>query len=86
MPIDNTDNRERVDVIQLLELYKTTWWALNRSAADVRQALDHSHPVVSAWDGAQLVGFTRVISDWTYRPRGAGSPTGTKEEDSGWKV
>lgn len=67
MPIDITDDRERVDVIQLLELYKTTWWALNRSAADVRQALDHSHPVVSAWDGAQLVGFTRVISDWTYR-------------------
>jgi GNAT superfamily N-acetyltransferase len=67
MPIDITDDRERVDVIQLLELYKTTWWALNRSAADVRRALDHSHPVVSAWDGAHLVGFTRVISDRTYR-------------------
>ena len=67
MPIDITDDRERVDVIQLLELYKTTWWALNRSASDVRRALENSHPVVSAWDGAHLVGFTRVISDRTYR-------------------
>jgi GNAT superfamily N-acetyltransferase len=33
----------------------------------VRRALDHSHPVVSAWDGARLVGFTRAISDLTYR-------------------
>ena len=67
MPIDITDDRERVDVIQLLELYKSTWWALNRSAPDVRSALENSHPVVSAWDGAHLVGFTRVISDRTYR-------------------
>ena len=51
----------------LLELYKTTWWALNRSPEDVSKALGHSHPVVSAWDGALLVGFTRVISDRTYR-------------------
>jgi len=67
MPIDITDDRERVDVIQLLELYKSTWWALNRSAPDVRRELENSHPVVSAWDGAHLVGFTRVISDRTYR-------------------
>ena len=51
----------------MLELYKTAWWALDRSADDVRRALDHSHPVVSAWEGSRLVGFTRVISDRTYR-------------------
>jgi GNAT superfamily N-acetyltransferase len=66
-PIDITDDRARIDVRQLLELYKTAWWALDRSADDVRRALDHSHPVVSAWEGSRLVGFTRVISDRTYR-------------------
>ena len=66
-PIEITDDRARVDVGQLLELYKTAWWALGRSAKDVRRALEYSHPVVSAWDGPNLVGFTRVISDRTYR-------------------
>ena len=67
MPIEITDDRARVDVEQLLDLYETTWWALERSADDVRRALDYSHPVLSAWDGPSLVGFTRVISDRTYR-------------------
>src|SRR6266704_2944849 len=67
MPIEITDDRARVDVGQLLELYKTAWWALSRSADDVRRALEHSHPVVTAWEGETLVGFTRVISDRTYR-------------------
>ena len=67
MPIEITDNRARVDVEQLLDLYKTAWWALERSTDDVRRALDHSHPVLTAWDGPTLVGFTRVISDRTYR-------------------
>jgi GNAT superfamily N-acetyltransferase len=67
MPIEITDDRARVDVRQLLELYKTTWWAPDRSQADVSRALEYSHPVVTAWDGAKLVGFARVISDRTYR-------------------
>lgn len=67
MPIEITDDRARVDVRQLLELYKTSWWALERSGEDVNRALQYSHPVVTAWDGETLVGFTRVISDRTYR-------------------
>ena len=67
IPIEITDDRARVDVRQLLELYKTAWWALERSAGDVGRALEYSHPVITAWDGPQLVGFTRVISDRTYR-------------------
>lgn len=66
-PIEITDDRARVDVRQLLELYKTAWWALERSIEDVRRALQYSHPVVSAWEGEKLVGFVRVISDRTYR-------------------
>jgi GNAT superfamily N-acetyltransferase len=67
MPIEITDDRARVDVGQLLELYETAWWALGRSSDDVRRALLYSHPVVTAWDGSILVGFARVISDRTYR-------------------
>jgi predicted N-acetyltransferase YhbS len=67
MPIEITDDRARVDVRQLLDLYKTTWWARERSTDDVRRALDYSHPVISAWEDRTLVGFTRVISDRTYR-------------------
>ena len=67
MPIEITDNRARVDVTQLLDLYKTTWWAQERNVDDVRRALEHSHPLITAWDGRTLVGFTRVISDRTYR-------------------
>jgi GNAT superfamily N-acetyltransferase len=67
MQIEITDNRARVDVAQLLELYESAWWAQERSTQDVRRALEHSHPVLTAWDGRTLVGFTRVISDRTYR-------------------
>jgi len=65
--IEITDDRARVDVSQLLDLYKTSWWALERSTDDVLRALEYSHPVITAWDGRTLVGFTRVISDRTYR-------------------
>jgi GNAT superfamily N-acetyltransferase len=67
MHLEISDDRTRVDVAQLLELYRTTWWAHDRSHEQIRRALDHSHPVVTAWDGITLVGFARVISDLTYR-------------------
>jgi GNAT superfamily N-acetyltransferase len=67
MHLEISDDRTRVDVAQLLDLYQTTWWAHERSHEQIRRALDHSHPVVTAWDGGTLVGFARVISDLTYR-------------------
>jgi len=62
-----SDDRARVDVAQLLALYHVTWWAKGRTAGQVARALEHSRPVVTAWDGPKLVGFARVISDLTYR-------------------
>ncbi|HEY6221650.1 MAG TPA: GNAT family N-acetyltransferase [Candidatus Eisenbacteria bacterium] len=56
-----------MDLAQLLELYQITWWAHDRTRDQVRRALEHSRPVISAWEGARMVGFTRVISDLTYR-------------------
>ena len=65
--IECTDDPARVDLAQLLELYQVTWWAQDRTIEQVRRALEHSHPVLSAWEGGRMVGFTRVISDLTYR-------------------
>lgn len=62
-----SDDPARVDVHQLLDLYRITWWAADRTLEQVRRALDHSRPVITAWDATRLVGFTRVISDLTYR-------------------
>jgi GNAT superfamily N-acetyltransferase len=66
-PIAYTDDPARVDVAQLLALYHITWWAKERTTEQVVRALEHSRPVLTAWDGPKLVGFTRVISDLTYR-------------------
>lgn len=65
--IECTDDPARVDLAQLLELYHLTWWGHDRNLDQVRRALAHSRPVISAWEGEQMVGFTRVISDLTYR-------------------
>ena len=62
-----TDDSARIDLPQLVSLYEATRWARGRVLTDVQRAIDHSHPVITAWDGPELVGFTRVISDLTYR-------------------
>lgn len=67
LPIELTDDRGRLDIPRILALYDQTWWAKGRNLEDVRQALEHSHPVVTAWSGPDLVGFARVISDLTFR-------------------
>lgn len=62
-----SDDPGRVDVHQLLDLYRITYWAADRTIEQVRRAVAHSRPVISAWDGSRMVGFARVISDLTYR-------------------
>ena len=62
-----SDDRARVDVDQLLGLYRETWWAKSRDRSEVERALEHSHPLITAWAGPRMVGFSRVISDLTYR-------------------
>jgi ribosomal protein S18 acetylase RimI-like enzyme len=65
--IECSDDPGRVDLAQLLELYQITWWAHDRTMDQVRRALTNSRPIISAWEGGRMVGFTRVISDLTYR-------------------
>jgi GNAT superfamily N-acetyltransferase len=65
--IQYSDDPARVDLNQLLELYQATWWANARNRDQVLRALQHSRPILTAWEGDRMVGFTRVISDLTYR-------------------
>lgn len=43
-----------------------TEWANNRTVSDLQTMLDRSI-CASAWNGAQLIGFARALSDGTYR-------------------
>ena len=44
-----------------------SFWARERSAAQLRRMLAGSQAVVSAWRGDRLVGFGRASSDGTFR-------------------
>ena len=52
---------------QLLALYRQTFWAADRALADVKRMLKHTPLMISAWDGKNLVGYARVLTDFTYR-------------------
>jgi ribosomal protein S18 acetylase RimI-like enzyme len=53
---------------QLCDLFKeAAFWAKDRSPDDMVRAIAHSHPVVTAWDGEQLIGFARATSDGVFR-------------------
>lgn len=59
---------ESVDLVQLQSLFNlVAFWAADRSLDDLQTAIDHSDPIVTAWDGAQLIGFARATSDGVYR-------------------
>ena len=53
---------------QLCELYSVTWWTRERTPERVDKMLDHSDVVLGLVDDqANLVGFARVLSDFTYK-------------------
>ncbi len=59
---------EFVDLVQLQALFnQVAFWARDRSLEDLQTAIDHSDPIVTAWDGDQLIGFARATSDGVYR-------------------
>jgi GNAT superfamily N-acetyltransferase len=53
---------------QLLELYRSAWWAADRTAEDVRAMLAGSDLVFAVVDRRvdRLVGFARVLTDEVY--------------------
>jgi predicted N-acetyltransferase YhbS len=56
-------------VKQLQELYGFAWWTKDRRDKDVAKLLRQPQVLLTAWDegGRILVGFARVITDFTYR-------------------
>ncbi len=54
-------------VAQLQDLYQFAWWTRARKSADVAKLLRHPQVLLTAWQGPQLVGFARVLTDFTYR-------------------
>ena len=52
---------------QLLKLLHQAPWAKHRTLEDAREMLRHTDVVLCAWDGDQLIGFGRVLTDFVYR-------------------
>ena len=62
------DRPDQIDLHQLQRLLEVAaFWASDRRLQDLAIALQHSNPVISAWDGDRLIGFARAISDGIYR-------------------
>ncbi|BAZ28914.1 GCN5-related N-acetyltransferase [Cylindrospermum sp. NIES-4074] len=66
--IQFSDRQSEIDLYQLQELFNiSAFWAQGRSIEDLSIAIANSDPVVSIWDGEQLIGFSRATSDGIYR-------------------
>lgn len=50
----------------LVDLYRSTWWAAERRRADVERMLAVSPVVVGVVDGDRLVGFSRALTDGVF--------------------
>ncbi|NJM97569.1 MAG: GNAT family N-acetyltransferase [Phormidesmis sp. RL_2_1] len=63
-----TENFGASEIAQLCQLFKmAAFWAKDREPEAMAEAIAHSHPVVTAWDGAQMIGFARATSDGVFR-------------------
>jgi len=62
------DQLDETALEQLQRLFQAAaFWAQDRRREDLAVAITHSHPVVIAWDGPELIGFARATSDGVYR-------------------
>jgi N-acetylglutamate synthase-like GNAT family acetyltransferase len=52
---------------QLLRLFHQAPWAKDRTLEDAKDMLRHTDVALYAWDGGQLVGFGRVLTDFVDR-------------------
>jgi N-acetylglutamate synthase-like GNAT family acetyltransferase len=59
---------EFVELRSLQALFNlVAFWASDRTLEDLQTAVEHSDPIVTAWDGTTLIGFARATSDGVYR-------------------
>jgi len=55
-------------IVQLCELYQSEWWTVGRSLEDTRTCVDGSQICIGVVDdGNDLLGFVRVITDYTFK-------------------
>lgn len=54
---------KRLDQEQILNLYSMNNWSAADKPAELINGLSNSHMLVTAWDGAKLVGLGNAISD-----------------------
>ncbi|GAX37101.1 GNAT family N-acetyltransferase [Nodularia sp. NIES-3585] len=60
--------QSEIDLYKLQELFNlAAFWAKGRSIEDLGIAIANSDPVISIWNGEQLIGFARATSDGIYR-------------------
>ncbi|MBD2299074.1 MULTISPECIES: GNAT family N-acetyltransferase [Nostocales] len=62
------DTLTEKQIHQLVELYQKEFWSQRREYPDVVKMLKHSDIVLGLIDNnAELIGFTRVLTDFVYR-------------------
>lgn len=65
-PITYSDSYD-LDPVKLVSLFQQAPWAKGRTLEGTREMLDHTDVLICAWDKDLLVGFGRVLTDFTYR-------------------
>ncbi|AFY42601.1 GNAT family N-acetyltransferase [Nostoc sp. PCC 7107] len=62
------DTLTEKQIYQLVELYKNEFWSKQRTYQDVAKMLQSSDIILGLIDNnEQLIGFTRVLTDFVYR-------------------
>ncbi len=56
-----------LDAAKLVRLFHQAPWAKGRTLEGARDMLRHTDVLICAWDHEMLVGFGRVLTDFTYR-------------------
>ena len=66
-PAITFSEKKELEASQLLRLFHQAPWAKDRALGDAKDMLRHTDVALCAWDGDQLVGFGRVLTDFVYR-------------------
>jgi GNAT superfamily N-acetyltransferase len=68
MPADLTIQTEVPPsrIPELTDLMRTAWWMSDRTPAEVSRLLEHSDMVTTVTLADRLVGFARVLTDYTH--------------------
>lgn len=66
-PAVTFSEKKELEPSQLLRLFHQAPWAKERTLEEAKEMLRHTDVALCAWDGDQLVGFGRVLTDFVYR-------------------